>query len=66
MKITKPSYFDSFSCIAGACPDSCCKEWDVQVDPVSAKYYRSLPGALRMIRAASGQLSSRPRSTKSP
>ena len=46
MKITKPSYFDSFSCIAGACPDSCCKEWDVQVDPVSAEYYRSLPGAL--------------------
>ena len=46
MKITKPSYFDSFSCIAGACPDSCCKEWDVQVDPASAEYYRSLPGAL--------------------
>ena len=46
MKITKPSYFDAFSCIAGACPDSCCKEWDVQVDDLSADYYRSLPGAL--------------------
>ena len=46
MKITKPSYFDTFSCIASLCPDSCCKEWDVQVDPVSAEYYRSLPGAL--------------------
>ena len=46
MQITKPSYFDSFRCIAGACPDSCCKEWDVQVDPVSAAYYRSLTGPL--------------------
>ena len=46
MKIVKPSYFDAFSCIASACPDSCCKEWDVQVDPVSAEYYRSLPGTL--------------------
>ena len=46
MKISKPYYFDSFRCIAGACPDSCCKEWDVQVDPNAAAYYRSLPDAL--------------------
>ena len=46
MLISKPHYFDSFSCVAGACPDSCCKEWDVQVDPASAALYRSLPGAL--------------------
>ncbi len=46
MKITKPSYFDDFVCIASACPDSCCKEWDVQVDAASAAYYRALPGAL--------------------
>ena len=46
MKITKPAYFDSFRCIAGACPDSCCKEWDVQVDADSAAFYRSLPGPL--------------------
>jgi len=46
MRITKPYYFDTFRCIASACPDSCCKEWDVQVDPESAAYYRNLPGAL--------------------
>ncbi len=46
MKITRPSYFDSFSCIASACPDSCCQEWDVQVDADSAEYYRALPGQL--------------------
>ena len=46
MKITKPTYFDSFRCIAGDCPDSCCKEWDVQVDADAAAFYRSLPGPL--------------------
>ena len=46
MQITKPSYFDTFRCIAGACSDSCCKEWDVQVDEDSAALYRALPGPL--------------------
>ena len=32
MKISKPAYFDQFRCIASACPDSCCKEWEVDVD----------------------------------
>ena len=46
MKIRKPAYFDTFRCIAGACPDSCCKEWDVLVDEDSAAFYRALPGDL--------------------
>ena len=46
MKIYKPQYYDQFHCIASACPDSCCKEWAVQVDDASAAYYRSLPGPL--------------------
>lgn len=46
MKILKPSYYDRFHCIAGACPDSCCQEWDVQVDTLSAQRYLSLPGPL--------------------
>ena len=46
MRITKPDYFDRFRCLAGSCPDSCCKEWEVQVDEVSAARYRELPGAL--------------------
>lgn len=46
MKITKPDYYDSFRCIASQCPDSCCKEWDVQVDDEKAAFYRELPGAL--------------------
>ena len=46
MKITKPAYFDTFRCIASACPDSCCKEWDVQVDEDAAAFYRALPSPL--------------------
>ena len=46
MILSKPRYFDDFSCIASACTDSCCKEWDVQVDNTSAALYRSLPGPL--------------------
>ena len=46
MLIRKPSYFDTFRCIASACPDSCCQEWDVLVDPDKAKFYRALPGEL--------------------
>lgn len=46
MKLVKPSYYDHFHCIAGACPDSCCQEWDVQVDALSAKRYLSLAGSL--------------------
>ena len=46
MILRKSAYFDQFSCIAASCPDSCCKEWDVQVDPASATFYRSLSGAL--------------------
>ena len=46
MKLYYPKYYRNFQCIAGACPDSCCKEWEVDVDQESAARYRSLPGSL--------------------
>jgi lysine-N-methylase len=46
MKQIKSAFYDEFRCLAGACPDSCCQEWDVQVDAVSARRYLSLPGSL--------------------
>ena len=46
MECTCPSYYHTFSCIASACPDSCCHEWEVQVDAESAARYRALEGAL--------------------
>lgn len=29
MKVIKFAYYDEFSCIGGACPDSCCKDWGI-------------------------------------
>lgn len=46
MEIRKPSFYDSFRCLAGTCPDSCCHEWTVVVDKQSAARYRALPGEL--------------------
>lgn len=46
MQIRKPAYYDSFRCIADQCPDSCCKEWEVEVDEKSAAFYRSLQSPL--------------------
>lgn len=46
MILRKPAYFDTFRCIAGACPDSCCKDWAVQIDPDSVCLYQRLPGKL--------------------
>ena len=46
MEIRFPAYYNAFRCIAGMCPDSCCKEWTVDVDDASAAFYRSLTGDL--------------------
>ena len=46
MLIRKPDLYDAFHCIASACPDSCCQQWDVAVDGEKADYYRGLPGEL--------------------
>ena len=46
MKIWTPEYFRHFRCIASDCPDSCCKEWEVDVDDTAAAFYRNLEGPL--------------------
>ncbi len=46
MECFKPEYYDAFHCIAAACPDSCCKEWEVDIDPEAAACYRTLTGPL--------------------
>ena len=62
MLLFKPDYYDRFRCIAGECPDSCCKEWEVEIDDASARFYRAMPGALgdrlrEVMRTADGQTS---------
>ncbi|MDO5544475.1 MAG: flagellin lysine-N-methylase [Eubacteriales bacterium] len=61
MNVTKPDYFDRFRCLAGSCPDSCCKEWEVHVDHDTAALYQKLPGALgdnlrRVLREEDGEV----------
>ena len=34
-----PSYYKSFKCIAGNCPDTCCAKWEIVVDGDSANFY---------------------------
>ena len=46
MDIFAPQYYHRFACIAEKCPDSCCKDWCVDVDAKSAALYRKLPGDL--------------------
>lgn len=46
MLLSYPSYYENFRCIAAACPDSCCKEWDVLVDDRSAETYLAMEGEL--------------------
>lgn len=46
MKLIKSAVYEQFRCLAGACPDSCCQEWEVLVDDASAARYRTLPGPL--------------------
>lgn len=40
------SCFQSFQCIAGTCPDTCCAGWEVDLDQDTVKKYRQIPGAL--------------------
>lgn len=46
MLIRTPDYYDKFKCIAGACTDTCCAGWQVDVDDASFEYYKSVPGAI--------------------
>ena len=46
MKLIKSAIYDQFRCLAGDCPDSCCQEWEVLVDALSAARYLALPGPL--------------------
>ena len=46
MKYHKPSYYESFVCIAGDCPDNCCNSWEVVIDEDTRARYETLEGPL--------------------
>lgn len=47
MQVTFPSYYKAFSCIADACPDTCCAGWQIMIDDRSLKKYRRFQGTFR-------------------
>ncbi len=47
MQFTIPDYYKDFSCIAGACPDTCCAGWQIMIDPVTLRKYRRRRGPFR-------------------
>ncbi len=44
MKVVVPDFYRSFRCLAGACRDTCCAGWEVDVDSNTAERYASVPG----------------------
>ena len=53
MKRIYPDYLPQFRCLSGNCPDTCCKDWQIILDPATLARYRALGGALgRDVRAA--------------
>lgn len=46
MKITVPDYYRDFKCIAGACEDTCCAGWEVDVDEDSFRRYKRAAGSI--------------------
>ena len=44
MNLIYPDYYPKFQCLAGACPDTCCKDWQIILDPDTLARYRALPG----------------------
>ena len=47
MQFTFPNYYNKFSCIAGACPDTCCAGWQIVIDDKTLKKYQHFKGPFR-------------------
>lgn len=45
MRYLKPDFYDEFSCLAGACPKTCCAGWQIVIDEDSLDKYEALEGA---------------------
>ena len=53
MKHAQFDYVNHFHCLAGGCPDTCCKDWQIILDEDALARYRAMPGPLgEQVRAA--------------
>ena len=44
MRLRVPYYYKEFKCIAGACKDSCCVGWEIDIDEDTFSYYQEVEG----------------------
>lgn len=42
--LRRPIYYKEFKCIASECTDSCCKEWEIDIDEETLEYYMTVDG----------------------
>ena len=41
-----PDYYKDFKCIEGACKHNCCIGWEIDIDPDTAAFYKTVPGEM--------------------
>ncbi|MEE1264197.1 flagellin lysine-N-methylase [Ruminococcus sp.] len=41
-----PGFYHEFKCIANLCEDSCCKDWDIDIDSETEAFYQTVQGPL--------------------
>lgn len=46
MLTIEPDFYRDFSCTADLCRHSCCVGWEIDIDEDTARYYRSVTGAI--------------------
>ena len=46
MKSVYPSFYPAFRCKASACRHTCCRGWEIDIDPASESFYHKVSGAL--------------------
>ena len=46
MRQVVPNYYSDFKCIADKCQHTCCKGWEIDIDPESYEYYMKLEGPM--------------------
>ena len=47
MKLYAPKYYSDFACIKGACRHSCCRGWEIDIDPRTREKYSHLSHSYR-------------------
>ena len=43
LELMEPDYMGKFSCTGSMCPDTCCQEWDIVIDPATCERYEKSP-----------------------